>query len=450
MPRPIRCSSASLPAGWPASVKSAVLHVISLAQFAAAHTRGWAANSINARVRLKAELNHAKQEIAVLREEIRIKDARMAHIPPHRRPFYPPAERLAILELKAARGWSLEQTARAFLVAAATIASWMKRLDERGPEALVQLRQPVNRFPDFVAYLVQRLKTLCPTMGKVKIAQTLARAGLHLGQTTVGRILKEKPRPAMPAPPSDAGTGKDRVVTANYPGHVWHVDLTVVPTALGFWCSWPPLALPQSWPFCYWVAVVVDHFSRRAMSATAFGSQPTSAAVRGFLGRAIARAGRPPRYIVCGRGGQFDCNGFRDWCRRKGIRRPRYGAIGQHGSIAVVERFILTLKCLLAGLPFVPLRRKSFQRELDLMVEWYNGHRAHTWLGGRTPDEAYRGAFPANRRPRFEPRARWPRGSPCARPHALVRGTPGVRLELEVSFHAGRQHLPVVTLRRAA
>jgi len=31
---------------------------------------------------------------------------------------------------------------------------------------------------------VQRLKALCPGMGRVKTAQTLARAGLHLGATT--------------------------------------------------------------------------------------------------------------------------------------------------------------------------------------------------------------------------------------------------------------------------
>ena len=85
---------------------------------------------------------------------------------------------MAILELRAARGWSLEQTARRFLVTAATIAAWMKKLDEEGPDALVQLREPVNKFPDFVRYDVGRLKTLCPSMGKVKMALTLCRAGL--------------------------------------------------------------------------------------------------------------------------------------------------------------------------------------------------------------------------------------------------------------------------------
>ena len=125
-----------------------------------------------------------------LQEEVRIKDARMALLPTQRRPHYPPSERMAILELRAARGWTLAQTARAFLVTPLTIAHWLRRLDEQGSHALVQLTEPVNKFPEFVGYLVRRLKTLCPTMGKKKIAETLAQAGLHLGTTTVGRMLK--------------------------------------------------------------------------------------------------------------------------------------------------------------------------------------------------------------------------------------------------------------------
>ena len=135
-------------------------------------------------------MDRAREQIALQEEEIRIKDARMTLISARNRPRYPPFERMAILELKAARGWSLEQTASTFQVTSATIADWLKRLDEDGPQALVQLRSPVNRFPDCVAYVVQRMKTLCPSMGKVKIAETLARAGLHLGATTVGRMLK--------------------------------------------------------------------------------------------------------------------------------------------------------------------------------------------------------------------------------------------------------------------
>ena len=94
--------------------------------------------------------------------------------------------------------------------------------------------------------------------------------------------------------------------------------------------------------------------------------------------------------------------------------------LGSTAALPVVERFILTMKCVLGRLPLIPYRRKVFRQELDAIAGWYNGFRPHTWLGGRTPDEAYYGHFPANRRPRFEPRSHWPRGSPCARPWALV------------------------------
>ena len=56
-----------LPHGWPSHVKSAILQVISLAQFAIAYTRGWAADSVNTRVRLKAERDRALQDNALLR-----------------------------------------------------------------------------------------------------------------------------------------------------------------------------------------------------------------------------------------------------------------------------------------------------------------------------------------------------------------------------------------------
>ena len=41
------------------------------------HVRGWAANSINKRVRLQSKFEAANSRIAQLREELRIKDQRM-------------------------------------------------------------------------------------------------------------------------------------------------------------------------------------------------------------------------------------------------------------------------------------------------------------------------------------------------------------------------------------
>ena len=91
-----------LPKGWPRHVRLAVLHVISLAQYATVYTRSWAIESMNGRVRLKAEKDQLLQELALEREESRIKDTRMARITALRRPHYLPTERVAILELRAA------------------------------------------------------------------------------------------------------------------------------------------------------------------------------------------------------------------------------------------------------------------------------------------------------------------------------------------------------------
>jgi transposase InsO family protein len=448
MPAKSTIPAIPLPRTWPAHIKSAILQAISLAQLTMAYTRGWAADSPNPRLRRKAHGERTQQEIALLREELRIHYARMAQLPPHRRPYYPPTERMAILQLRAARGWSLEQTARRFLVTAETVSSWMKRGDEEGPDALVQLGQPVNKFPDFVRYLVQRLKVFSPLLGKAKIAQILARAGLHLGVTTVGRILKEKPVPPPKAVPSPE-EGKERRVTAKYPNHVWLTDLTTVPIGSGFWTAWLPFSLPQCWPFCWWLGVVMDHYSRRLVGITLFWREPTSAAMRAFLGRVMHANHCRPKHLICDKGPQFWCEGFPQWCRRKGIK-PRFGAIGKHGSIAVVERLILTLKQNIACLTFVALRRRPFQRELVLLADWYNRDRPHMTLAGQTPEEVYRQKPAANRQPRFEPRPRWSRRSPCARPVTLVKGQPGVRLQAEVNFPGGHRHLPLLTLRRAA
>jgi putative transposase len=418
---------------------------MSLAHFSLITTRSWAANSWNARVRLKCESERLRQELSLLHEELRLKDARMERIPAQRRPHYTPIERLAILELRAARGWSQTQTAERLLVTPLTVASWTSRLDEGGPRAILQLRVPVNRFPDFVGYIVRRLKVLCPFLGKARIAQILCRAGLHLGSTTVRRMLRDAPR----EPPAAVSAVAARTVTAKRPNHVWHLDLTTIPTSLGFWTAWLPFALPQRWPFCWWLAVSIDHYSRRVVGFRSFPQQPSSEAVRAFAQRAVREAEVAPWHLVTDRGEQFRSRGFRRWCRRGGIAQ-RFGAVGKHGSIAVIERFIRTMKVECTRRLLVPYDRRSLRREVALYVFWYNAHRPHTKLEGRTPNEVYYGHPPACSAPRFEPRRSWPRGSPCAAPHAPVRCRRGTRLNCHISYVAGRKHLPIVTLDRAA
>jgi hypothetical protein len=61
-----------LPKSWGTHVKTAILHVVALAQYALTYSRSWAADSTNQRVRLKAENDHLQKELALRQEELRI------------------------------------------------------------------------------------------------------------------------------------------------------------------------------------------------------------------------------------------------------------------------------------------------------------------------------------------------------------------------------------------
>ena len=68
-------------------------------------------------------------------------------------PHYGPIQRMRILKLKAARGWSSSQVAQVFAITEETIASWLKRVDEAvaaGSTFLVSGR-PIHAAPDPLA-----------------------------------------------------------------------------------------------------------------------------------------------------------------------------------------------------------------------------------------------------------------------------------------------------------
>jgi transposase InsO family protein len=437
-----------LPKDWPRLAKSAIVHAVALAHFVIVHVRGWCANSPLERVRLRAENERLRSEVAQLREELRIKDGRLARVPPPNRPHYPPVERLAVLGLKAARGWTTAQAAERFGVVPATIASWLERVDDGGPDALVQTPAPVNRYPDFLRYIVARLKAGFPKLGTQRIANMLARAGLHVARTTIRRLLKNRPARPTPEPPGAAtalpgADAKAKRIISRHPDYTWLVDLTIMPTTAGFWVPWLPFTFVQRWPFCWWVAVVVDHFSRAVVGRAVFDQQPTAAEVLRVLDAAKRSAGRSPKYIITDRGPQFG-EEYEAWCRRRGVR-PRFGAVGQHGSIAVIERFVLTIKEEGLRRILVPLRRTEMLVEADIFVAWYNVRRPHMGLAGATPNEVYRGLRPARAGPRYEIRPTYP-----VRRRDKLRRKKGTVVRLVLGHHDGRAHLPVIHLRPAA
>jgi putative transposase len=193
--------------------------------------------------------------------------------------------------------------------------------------------------------------------------------------------------------------------------------------------------------------VVVDYFSRRALAVKVLKCVPSAADVCAALDAARSVARGTPKYTVTDRGAQFQSE-YRNWCVRHSVK-PRFGALGKHGSIALVERFILSLKReALPGL--VPLSASAMNALFESYAAWYATERPHQGLSGRTPLEVFEGARPAHLAPRLEPRARYPARAPCAAPRAPVRGKRGAKIELILSHPTGASHLPLVRLRRVA
>ena len=87
-------------------------------------------------------------------------------------------------------------------------------------------------------------------------------------------LARPNPSPAPPQEPTHSASG--RTVIVKHPGYAWNVDLTLIPTRAGFWVPWLPSALTQRWPFCWWIAVILDHFSRRVFGFAVFKKEPTS------------------------------------------------------------------------------------------------------------------------------------------------------------------------------
>ena len=293
-----------VPASWTDVAKSGLVHAVALARVVLLQVLSGFENGRAPKARRLSERERLRARIAQLETELAIKDRRMAQLAPAKRPHYAPTDRLEILLLMAATGWTLAEAARRFLVSAQTIANWKKRLDEQGEIALVRLAQPVNRFPEYVRQVVRSLKRSFPWMGRQRLADTLAREGLQLAASTVRRITLEPwPKANEPEPShSDEAADSDPLasatppppkrklpngITARYFGHVWHCDLTVVPTALGFWLPWFPFCVWLGWPFAYWVAGVVDQHTRAPIKLKVFEQQPTSRDVRRFLNSAI-------------------------------------------------------------------------------------------------------------------------------------------------------------------
>jgi len=198
--------------------------------------------------------------------------------------------------------------------------------------------------------------------------------GVFISATTVRDILlRPKPQASTPAPAQAKEAEKPRQIIARYPNHVWSVDRTRV----WRWGIWPT-----------WLLVAIDHFSRAVMAVAPLEG-PNAGWVVDAMEQAFLRHG-PPKHIITDQEGVFVSEVFAALMRDWNIKQ-RFGAVGKHGSIAVTERVILTLKY--EWLKRVPVIRglDHLDRLLRDFAVYYNQYRGHATLGGAVPSVIHRG-----------------------------------------------------------
>jgi transposase InsO family protein len=327
--------------------------------------------------------------VGLLQEIARILGERWDRILPKNRPHYTPCQRFSILRIKRLLALSPEDASHLFRISPTTISEWQTELSGH-PERTeigktVRPSPPLRRYADVVAHTVQAMGIM-GLSGYATVAAVLARAGWSVGRSSVARYLK---KPQAPPQPADSGSAVPRAVRARYVHHVWMMDFTPVKGLFG---------LQQ-----FAIATVLDVYSRLPLAVRVFDSEPSAAQAVGLAEAALRAHGRP-RHFISDQGAQFTAEVFRENLAAHGIRQ-RFGAVGKHGSIGIIDRFFRTLKESLGLATWRHLHREDLERRLETALTHYAVFRPHQALSGATPAEVFFGDEPACRSAVRPPRA---------------------------------------------
>jgi len=310
---------------------------------------------------LKDRIYQLEMQLSILQRHVNKKG---------RKPRYSVRERLMIL-------WHLEafqiprrKVSRYFGIARSTLHRWLHKIEDQTPASTA-----ANKTPTEIASLVWEITKANRSWGRIRIANQLKLLGIFLSASPVRNILQRpKPRstPTSTATPEKAEEMPEaRSISAWYPNHIWSIDTTKV-QCWGLWVIQ--------------VLVAIDHFSRKVMCVT-----PLEGPNAGWIIEALEHAMRkhgPPKHIISDQASVFTGGAFAELLDQWNVK-PRFGAVGKNGSIAVTERVIKTLKY--EWLKRVPLI-KGFDHLALLCTEfesWYNTWRPHMTLEGFRPDDLY-------------------------------------------------------------
>lgn len=215
------------------------------------------------------------------------------------------------------------------------------------------------------------------TYGSPRIHDVLTSSGMAIGRKRVARIMRAHHIKARCARIYRRNPGRSIFYTGvpnrslevdlNAPNQVWLGDITY-------------LKVGQAWRY---LAVILDKCSRKILSWR-LGKEKSSALTGAVLEGAVRRQ-RPPAGVVfhTDRGIEYGAYDFRDRLARFGfiqsMNRP-----GTLNDNARMESFFHSLKAEgVHGTRFT--NDGSLRAFLTSYIQFYNGQRAHSALGYRTP-----------------------------------------------------------------
>ena len=136
-----------------------------------------------------------------------------------------------------------------------------------------------------------------------------------------------------------------------------------------------------------YVLVSIDHFSRKVVAVS-----PLEGPSTGFVINALEAAFEffgSPKHIITDHGSVFTSAAFREFIDSNRVK-IRYGAIGEHRSIAVTERVIETLKYEWLKKLAIIRGHRHLVKLCNEFTEWYNVWRPHEFLVSATPTTFFR------------------------------------------------------------
>ena len=232
--------------------------------------------------------------------------------------------------------------------------------------------------------LMRRLDELYmdyPFYGSRQMSRHLRREGVVAGRHRIRRLMRlmgleavyRKPRTSEPHPEHRVYPYLLRGVEVDRPDQVWCADITYIPVCAGF----------------LYLAAVMDWATRRVLSWRLSNTMDAAFCVEAL--EAALSGGAAPAVFNTDQGAQFTSLAFTERVLASGAQCSMDGR-GRCMDNVFIERLWRSLKYEAVYLHDLADGFEA-ERAIRCWIEFYNGLRPHSALGGRTPDEAYSGVL---------------------------------------------------------